>query len=65
MIRKERSDGIAVFVATVLRVKFTQDTKPRQQQVRRHHADEKEKPLLVVRFSWWRGVRREQTSRDS
>ena len=46
MIRKERSDGIAVFVAYVLREKFTQDTKPRQQQVRRHHADKKRKTAL-------------------
>ena len=44
MIRKERSDGIADFVAYVLRAKFTQGTKSRQQRVRIHHADKKEKP---------------------
>ena len=56
-IRKERSDGIAAFVASVLRAEFTQDTNPRQQKVRRPALKRKDPNFLFGSFGGDEGIR--------
>lgn len=53
----ERSDGIAAFVASVLRAEFTQGANPRQQKVRRPALKRKDPNFLFGSFGGDEGIR--------